>query len=180
MKNLLFKRKTLRLKNFDYSTSGYYFVTICTRKRIPFFGKIINNNIILNEIGNIVKQQWLWLEKNFKYVKLDEWTIMPNHLHGIVIINNYVGNGRDRSLPIKIKPLPELIGAFKTTSSKLIHQLGYNFFQWQKSYYEHIIRNESLQKIRQYIRYNHLKWEVDVENPKNLLKTTNYYEKLFA
>jgi len=60
------------LKNFDYSRSGYYFVTICTRKRIPFFGKIINNNIILNEIGNIVKQQWLWLEKNFKYVKLDD------------------------------------------------------------------------------------------------------------
>mgnify|MGYP000378727611 CR=1 FL=1 len=106
---------------------------------------------------------------------------MPNHLHGIVIINNYVGNGRDRSLPIKIKPLPELIGAFKTTSSKLIHQLGYNFFQWQKSYYDHIIRNKkSLEKIRQYIRYNHLKWGFDVENPKNLSKTTNYYEKLFA
>ena len=181
MKNLFTQRKLLRLKKFDYSTPGYYFVTICTKRRIPFFGEIINRNIILNEIGNIVKQQWLWLEKNFKYVKLDEWIIMPNHLHGIVIINNYVGNGRDRSLPTKIKPLPELIGAFKTTSSKLIRQLGLNSFQWQKSYYDHIIRNEnSLQKIRQYIRYNHLKWKTDIENPKNYLKTNDYYEKLFS
>jgi REP element-mobilizing transposase RayT len=81
----------------------------------------------LNEYGKIVKQQWLWLKDNFDYVGLDEFVDMSNHVHGIVVVNP-VGNGRDRSL--QIKPLPGLIGAFKTTSSKLIHQSGNLNFSW--------------------------------------------------
>ena len=85
-------------------------------------------------------------------------------------LQNYhnVVNGRDRSL-LKIKPLSQLIGAFKTTSSKLIHISGLNYFQWQKSFYDHIIKEENeLQNIREYIKNNPLKWELDRNNPKNI------------
>ena len=88
--------------------------------------------------------------------------------------NGFVGAGPDlpqQQRTRKIKPLPELIGAFKTTSSKLIHQRGLSEFQWQRNYYDHIIRNEKeLDKIRKYIVENPLKWELDRNNPENLSK----------
>ncbi len=174
------------MKDYDYSRDGYYFVTICVKNKIECFGEIQNGKMILNEYGKIAQKQWLWLAEQYDYVKLDEWIIMLNHLHGILIIENNniapsVGTGRDLSLlrrqcnifsqqqTRKIKPLSELIGAFKTTSSKLIHQYGLSEFQWQKNYYDHIIRDEkSLDKIRKYIFENSLKWELDKNNPENL------------
>ena len=157
------ERKLNRLAGFDYSTGGYYFVTISTKNRINYLGNIMDGQMILNTYGQIVEHQWIWLQKQYKYVQLDEYVIMPNHIHGIIIIDPVVGNGRDHSLQKnKIKPLPELIGAFKTTSSKLIHQVGLNKFEWQKSFYDHIIRNEhSLFRIQEYIRNNPAKWELD-------------------
>ena len=152
------ERKLNRLAGFDYSTGGYYFVTICTKNRINYFGNVVAGEMILHTYGQIVEHQWTWLQKQYKYVELDEYVIMPNHIHGIVIIDHAVGNSRDCSLQKKIKPLPELIGAFKTTSSKLIHQVGLNKFEWQKSFYDHIIRNEiSLFNVRKYIKDNTLK-----------------------
>ena len=134
----------------------------------------------LNAYGQIVRQQWEWLEKQYSYIKSDEYIIMPNHIHGILMINDSVGNGRDRSLPAysprgetagrtgrQIKSLSSLIGAFKTTSSKLIHQNNLSEFKWQKSFHDHIIRNdESLNKIREYIRNNPMNWDDDSENIK--------------
>ena len=180
----------MRLKDYDCSQDGYYFVTICVRNKTEYFGEIINGKMILNEIGEIAKKQWLWLVEQYDYVKLDEWIVMLNHLHGILIIeNSTTGVGRvgadrvagaGRDLPLrpqrqceqqtrKIKSLSELIGAFKTISSKLIHQQGLSEFQWQRNYYDHIIRNEKeLDKIRKYIFENPLKWELDKNNPENL------------
>ena len=113
--------------------------------------------MMLNAYGQIVGQQWTWLQKQYKYVELDEYVIMPNHMHGIVVIDCSVQINKQ-----KIKSLSELIGAFKTTSSKLIHQVGLNKFEWQKSFYDHIIRNEiSLFNIRKYIKNNPIKWESD-------------------
>src|SRR3989344_1165081 len=129
------KRKQNRLSNYDYSQPGYDFLTICVHDRVCCFGNVENNKMILNDLGKIVEQQWLWLKQRYPYVDLDVHQIMPNHFHGMLII---VGNGRDHSLQAKIKPLPELIGAFKTTSSKLIHKLGNLDFSWQKSFYDHI------------------------------------------
>lgn len=87
---------------------------------------------------------------------------MPDHIHGIIFINSYVGAGRDLHLQEKIKPLPELIGAFKTTSSKEIHKHGLYNFQWQRSFHDNIIRNEeSLNLIRKYIYENPIKWHLD-------------------
>jgi len=158
-------RRPNRLKHYDYSENGYYFVTICTYNRECFFGEIVEEEMVLNRCGEIVNEQWLWLDEQYPYVRLDEYCIMPNHFHGILIIDrSTVGNGRDRSLQ-KIKPLYELIGVFKTRSSKFIHRKGLKDFKWQKSFYDHIIRNEvSLRKIRNYIQTNPVTWDNDKEN----------------
>ncbi|OGY45945.1 MAG: hypothetical protein A3J62_01455 [Candidatus Buchananbacteria bacterium RIFCSPHIGHO2_02_FULL_38_8] len=167
-------RKLNRLRDFNYSDFGYYFVTVCTKDRVCYFGDVRGEEMVLNIFGQIVKQQWLWLGEKYQYIELDQFNILPNHIHGIIIINpiqtNYVGTGRDLSLQRddKIKSLSELIGAFKTTSSKLIHQLGLSEFQWQRSFYDRIIRNEKeLDNIRKYILENVIKWNQDINNPKN-------------
>ena len=176
-------RKRNRLHEWDYSTPHWYYVTICTHNHSELFGKIVDGKMILNEYGKIVQKQWLWLNKHYDYIALDEFVVMPNHFHGILIIvglgrdltgNNESNNKRtslDLSLqkPVKIKSISELIGAFKTTSSKLIHRNGLSNFSWQRSYYDHIIRNEeSLYEIRRYIRENPLKWDIDKNNPGNV------------
>ena len=173
MKNIS-NRKPTRHSVYDYTMDGCYFVTTCTQNKQNIFGYIKNGDIILNHYGKIVKQQWLWLEKQYPYVLLDEFAVMPNHFHGLLEINTYdnnVGTGRDLSLPsnIKIKSLSELIGAFKTTSSKLIHQAGLSDFTWQRSFYDHIIRNEkSLDQIRNYVTYNAFNWNSDRNNIENI------------
>jgi putative transposase len=160
------ERKRLRLEGYDYATPGHYFVTICVRHFLPLFGTIKDGQIILNPYGNIVKQQWLWLAKQYKYVKLEEFVVMPDHFHGILEIIDTksfpVGFGRDQTLREtgtetfnKIKPLPELIGAFKTTSSKMIHLSGLKTFRWHRSFYDRIVESEiELENIREYIRNN--------------------------
>ena len=86
------RRKLNRLHDYDYSQTGWYFVTICTRNREEFFGEIKNQEMVFNERAWIVKKQWLWLACQYKGIKLDQFIIMPNHIHGIVVINS-----RDRS-----------------------------------------------------------------------------------
>ena len=168
----MLNRKANRYKNYDYSSNGYYFVTICTKGRLEYFGKVIDENMILNKYGAIVQQRWLWLQDHFDYVRCGEYVVMPNHFHGILIIDadfnvvNVVRTSRDLSLPQrKIKSLSELIGAFKTTSSKLIHQSGFKEFRWQRSFHDHIIRDaKSLNNISQYIIDNPENWKNDENN----------------
>ena len=169
------ERKRTRLIGFDYTTAGGYFVTAVVKDRTCVFGDITNGSCSLNSIGQIVTDQWRWLHDQYVYLVMDEFVVMPNHFHGIINITDYLeGNGRDRSLHSdggqrKIKSLSELIGAFKTTSSKLIHRSGLPSFQWQKSFYERIIRNDQeLIRIREYIQSNPSRWELDIENPGDL------------
>lgn len=157
-----------RLSAYDYSQSNYYYLTICTQNRIKYFDNIENNQIFLNEYGKIINQQWQWLSKKYSYVGLDKFIVMPNHIHGILIINNSTRTGRDLSLRIqnnKIKSLSSLIGAFKTTSAKSIRQKNLPDFKWQWSFYDHIIRNgKSLNEIRGYITNNPSTWNKDENN----------------
>src|SRR3989339_528025 len=82
------KRKQIRLRKYDYSNAGWYFVTICTQNRECLFGNIVNDKMILNKYGLIVNKYWLMIPNHFNNVELDEFTIMPNHVHGIVVIYN--------------------------------------------------------------------------------------------
>src|SRR3989339_1173292 len=169
------RKSSPRMQHWNYSQCGFYFITICVKNMACVFGDVMDDEMLLNDYGEIVKQQLLWLEKRYPYVELDQYIIMPNHVHVIVNITD-VGTGRDLSLPkslslpkpYKIKSIPELIGAFKTTSSKKIHQRGLTNFQWQRSYYDHIIRNNhELFQIQKYIKNNPQNWSMDQNHPKN-------------
>jgi len=163
---MLKARKKNRLEKILY-TNGYFFVTINSQNHIKYFWELINDEMILNEYWSIVEECWLCLWQKYDYVTLDKYIIMPNHFHGILIIDNVenssaaVRNGRDRSLQ-KIKWLSSIIGVFKTTSSKQLHQSWFTKFSRQKSFYDHIIRNEQdLQRIQEYILNNPYKRKND-------------------
>jgi len=179
-------RRSIRLQDYDYSQPGSYFVTICTPDSECLFGDVRDGKMALNGLGEIVAESWQWVERQYEYVVLDEWVIMPNHLHGIIVITDCVDGSRgddsrgddlcrggSRTAPTRLgkpkrKPLGRLIGAFKTVSTKRINEIhntpGAKL--WQRNYYEHIIRDENeLNRIRIYIEQNPAKWEFDRENP---------------
>jgi len=180
-------RHALRLPGYDYSQAGAYFVTLCTHNRECLFGEIANGQMRLNEAGRLVQDCWTWLAQQYPYVELDAWVIMPNHLHGVLVIRECRGGSRtapteDRHKPLiergplpsaptaptARKPLGRLIGAFRTVSTPRINALrGAPVLPvWQRNYYEHIIRDEEgLQRIREYIAHNPARWETDRENP---------------
>lgn len=174
------KRKRNRLKEYDYSNAGYYFVTICVNDRNDYFGKIEGTKCVLNEFGKAIKQILENIPVLYPYVELDYFVIMPNHIHVIIIIDpsniNVVTsrdlsqNKPDKVLPkLKIKSLSEIIGAFKTMSSKELHKKGVKEFKWQRSFYDRIIRNEKeLYQIRKYIEQNPLSFEIEKELTDNL------------
>jgi len=157
-------RKPNRYKYYNYSQSGLYFVTICVFDKEPVFGDIIDERVILSQFGVIAENCWKDVPVHFPDSQIDEFIIMPNHVHGIIIINNFdnsVGHRHACALQNcdrKHERLPVIIGAYKSSVSKHIHESGYNEFKWQRSYYDRIIRNENeLNEIRRYIKYNHLK-----------------------
>ena len=163
-------RRTVRLKDYDYSEEGAYFVTICAHNRECLFGNISDGRMQLSRIGKVVEDCWKWLGDQYDYVYLDEWVIMPNHLHGIIVITDE-DLGGSRTAPtkeFKHKPLGRLIGAFKTVSARRIKDMRKSATArvWQRNYYEHIVRNEKeLIGIREYIVNNPFTWDKDEENP---------------
>ncbi len=165
-------RRSVRLKGYDYAQAGAYFVTICTRDRACLFGDVVDGQMRVNDCGQVVVDSWLWLPGQYPHVDLDEWVVMPNHLHGIMILTGPDGRGGSRTAPTKNhKPIGRLIGAFKTVSTKCLNTMRSTpgLPVWQRNYYEHIIRNEeSLHRIRQYIVGNPARWEEDPENPQSV------------
>ncbi|WP_101446647.1 transposase [Pontibacter ramchanderi] len=170
-------RKQNRLNGYDYSRDALYFVTSCVKDKSCVFGKVVDSEMHLNSYGFIAEQQWYWLQEQYPYVISHAFVVMPNHVHGILEIDNsLVGTGRDLStlelsnetdvFPIsaqKIKSLSEIIGAYKTTSSKLIRTTGLTGFEWQRSFHDHIIRSDkSYGKIKDYILSNPERWADDV------------------
>ena len=165
-----------RLRKYDYSQPGAYFVTICTADRQCIFGEIMDGEMQLNKNGIIVAEQWAGLPSHHANVSLDEFVIMPNHIHGIICLSDTsqssVGAGfqpAHSSPPTKSNHgLPEITRGFKTYSSLTINRLRGTSGKpvWQRNYYEHVVRTENdLHAIRKYIVENPLKWELDPENP---------------
>jgi len=167
----LHRRKSIRLKGYDYSTPRYYFVTICTHKRENILGEINNGILSLTTLGKLAEYTWYDLPNHNSHIGLDEFVVMPNHIHGIIIIqnNDIVGAGSEPTPTITIRHgLPEIIRQFKTFSAHRINKKrqmkGYPV--WQRNYYEHIIRGDKeLYQIRKYILDNPNKWDSDKENP---------------
>ena len=168
-------RRSIRLKGHDYSQTGMYFITICSNNKENIFGSVIGEKMILSEIGKIVSEEWLKSEHIRQEIELDEFIIMPNHMHAIVgICDDAVNHEGERpfapTIGIKRRSLSSLLAGFKSSATNRI-----NIFRgtpgapvWQRNYYEHIIRSEkSLEKIRQYIYYNAAGWQNDIENTDN-------------
>ncbi|MDH3944096.1 MAG: hypothetical protein OEV06_08395 [Anaerolineae bacterium] len=170
-------RQSTRLKGFDYTLPGAYFITILTFKRQMLFGEVSGGEMRLNEIGEIVHQEWLVTEKIRPYVSLDSFIIMPNHLHGIIFIQDVEATGRS-PLPNTSQPhgptpksLGAIIAGFKSAATRSINvrRQTPGHPVWHRNYYDRIIQDEKeLIKFRGYIEDNPIRWEHDKENPKNL------------
>ncbi|HPI66980.1 MAG TPA: transposase [bacterium] len=171
------QRKTNRWENFDYSNDRYYFVTICVEDRKEIFGIIKNKKMELNEYGEIVKRCWFDLPNYYFNCYLNEFVIMPNHVHGIIEINNFlhhVGTGL-KPVPTrtnKLHSLSEIIRGLKTFSSRKINKLNKNLnFHWQRSFYDRVIRNDKeLYNAQNYILANPANWAKDRNNLENLIR----------
>jgi putative transposase len=158
------RRKRLRLREYDYSGGGMYFVTACTHNRISLFGRVVEGAMRLNRLGIIVEEAWCKLRNHYPSVHLDSFVVMPNHIHGIIVLMEKIGSQESSA---KRYSLSEVIRAFKTFSARKINQLRNKKEPvWQRNYYEHVVRNEeSWGQIREYIETNPQRWHLDRENP---------------
>ena len=186
-------RRSIRLQDYDYTQAGAYFVTIVTQSRACIFGDILAGRSQPNDAGEMVKVVWEELSKNYPGVETDHFVVMPNHIHGVIVLVGAdpracpesggqpqgVAPTKTRSAyPGIARPLslPDVLHRFKTLTTQR-YALGVNEFGltrfnrrlWQRNYFEHVIRSEdSLNRIRHYILDNPLRWEFDRENPATL------------
>lgn len=165
------RRRSIRLKEYNYSQEGSYFVTLCTWERKNLFGKICDGEMILNEYGNIVRQEWERTAKIRNNIDLDIFIIMPNHIHGIIINRGGVLQYAPTiGFNSSSQTLGSIVRGFKSSVTKQIniYRKNLNLPVWQRNYYEHVIRDEAdLTRIRDYIVNNPAKWLADdyyVEN----------------
>jgi len=177
------------LRGYDYTKEGWYFVTIEPNDQRYPFCKIKNNNVQLYEIGKIINEHWKWIFSRYDHIEMDEYIIMPDHFHGIIRIlpesynecaddGAYIGENVWEALeppsgqragqdpPVHLDQnhqnrlgLSNIIGAFKMTSSKLIHEAGYQDFKWKRSFHDRIIREDEIKIKRAYIQNNPKNWK---------------------
>jgi len=149
-------RKPLRLPDYDYAQAGVYLVTAVAFRRACLFGAAREGGVGLNDIGRIVASCWLAIPEHFPHIALDEWVVMPNHIHGLMVLREgglvTVGN---------------VVGLFKSSAARQFNAArGGHTRLWQRGYYEHVVRSEeALSRIREYLVNNPVKWDLDDENP---------------
>ena len=185
-------RRSIRLKGYDYSQEGAYFVTIVAQNRACLFGDVVNGEMQLNDAGQMLQSQWDALPERFPNIESDEFVVMPNHFHGILVIADKIHVGAvSRACPVsgqshvgqpqEIAPtehdpiLGEIVGAWKSIVTdeyiRGVRQLDWQPFDrklLQRNYWEHIVRDEQeLNRIREYIINNPANWDTDENNPKN-------------
>jgi REP element-mobilizing transposase RayT len=176
-------RRSIRLKGYDYSSEGAYFVTIVTYHRDLLFGRIMNGEMSLNSLGKIADECWRAIPDHFPFVELGAYVIMPNHVHGIIsITNDGTGaamlrpeDGEEDPHKINVKPgsLGAIMRSYKSAVSYRANKEHNATGIWQRNYYEHIIRDENaLQRITDYIEANSSRWNEDNDNPLNAHNAT--------
>ncbi len=182
-----YRIQSTRLRGWDYTNAGSYFVTICTKYRYWWFGNIENQTMMLSDIGQIVDREWIRVAEMRPHIQLDRYVIMPNHFHAIVVIGQKMmtasmgqtsmGAGTETPLMASLQPtdrnpnhqpewqsgcLGAVIQQFKRACSQHIHESGHSDFAWQSRFHDHVIRNESeLMRIRKYIVNNPAAWNQD-------------------
>jgi REP element-mobilizing transposase RayT len=206
-------RRSIRLRDYDYSSVGAYFVTMCVQNHECLFGEIVDGGMVLNDAGRMIQATWEALPESHQVVQLDEFQVMPNHFHGIVILNDCRGESCIRPVCIrptcirpvsvgnadghiedenqgehKVRPyvhpngtdensLGRVIQALKSLTTHTyvtgVKESNWPPFPgklWQRNYYERVIRNDDeLNRAREYIMNNPLKWDLDTENPVQIL-----------
>ncbi|MDD3580050.1 MAG: transposase [Desulfobacca sp.] len=186
-----YHRRSIRLSGYDYSQAGAYFITFCTHQRQSLLGQVIDGQMVLNAAGQAVWEVWEMLPGRFPTISLGDFTVMPNHVHGIIIIDTTSGAGQvlpknnmhpssgrgaagrapeatSQGAASSAPTLGQIMRAFKSISAITVNRLLGRSGQslWQRNYYEHVIRDEkSLNRIREYIMTNPLRWHLDRENP---------------
>ena len=175
-------RHSIRLSNYDYTQPGGYFITIVTYRRDCLFGEIIDQEMRFNEFGKIADECWRAIPDHFPHVELGVHVIMPNHVHGIIVINQIhsMENSSSNIGARHVSPLPQpsgphgskrgsigaIVGSFKSAVTRHIGREQNTTNIWQRNYYEHVIRNhEEWDRIHRYIESNPSLWAEDAENP---------------
>lgn len=183
-------RRSIRLQGYDYSQAGAYFVTICTQDRECLFGEVVTGQVHLSKIGRLVTDCWHAIPQHFRHVVSDEFVVMPNHIHGIIVIAEDARVGVQYIEPLQIEPLqieplhgkpgrhayqhviPKSVGSivrsYKAAVTRFANENERESIIWQRNYYEHVIRHErALNAIREYIRNDPLNWAQDIDHPSN-------------
>ncbi|GBD10355.1 hypothetical protein HRbin22_02627 [Candidatus Thermoflexus japonica] len=179
------RRRSIRLKGYDYTQPGAYFITICTHERAHLFGTVVDGEMWLNEAGRVAEQCWRDIPAHFPHVELDAFVVMPNHIHGILWIVGMVDPVGAKNIspvgavgakyfsPLQPSSLPRgtsktigsIVRGFKIGVTKWFRQNTSVHTVWQRNYFEHIIRDErALNAIRRYILENPLRWHLDRYN----------------
>jgi len=176
------RRRSIRLKDYNYSQEGAYFITVCTRNRENLFGNVTEGQMQLNGYGKVVNDFWGNIPLHFPSVDTDAFVVMPNHVHGIILINDAcrggatppMGNGMvspsggEVTSPLRKISLGQIVAFYKYQTAKLVNQIRNTpgVTVWQRNYHDHIVHDdEHLNKIREYVFQNPLKWDLDDENP---------------
>ncbi|OFY20395.1 MAG: transposase [Bacteroidetes bacterium GWF2_33_38] len=167
-----------RLQNWDYRWNAAYFVTICTKNRDNYFGKIVNQKMELSNVGLLANVLWFEINNHSENIELGEFVVMPNHVHGILIFNNDISDGSNvetrHALSLQTQTigqmrfqnqgknsLSSIVGAYKSAVTKHANRLGFDF-AWQTRFHDHIVRDaKSFEKIQHYIYNNPLNWTDD-------------------
>jgi REP element-mobilizing transposase RayT len=172
-------RRSIRLPHYDYSQPGAYFITIVTYRRALLFGQIVNEEMQLSESGKIADESWRAISEHFPFIELGAHIVMPNHVHGIILIRADADASARRGTIYRApterfqKPvvgsIPTIIRTYKAAVTRRIRRELNTKGIWQRNYYEHVIRNErDLQNKTDYMNANPLLWDQDDENPINI------------
>jgi REP element-mobilizing transposase RayT len=165
-------RRSIRLKGYDYTAPGAYFVTICTQNYELLFGNVVDKIMHLNPPGQMVEAEWKALPARFPHIEMDAFVVMPNHFHAILKIRERY-QVPDDVIARQVPTLGDMVGSFKSITTDCyirgVYNAGWLPFDrrvWQRNYWEHIIRDqETLERIRAYIQNNPATWEEDQLHP---------------
>lgn len=165
-----YRVESARKQNWDYALPAWYFVTICAKDHICYFGNVLSGKVALSRMGQIAQTELQNLVGHYSNLRVDEAVIMPNHVHAILVIE-----GRHAYSPTARVETPsgsslaQIVGSYKSGVTRICHQEGFHTFAWQARYHDHILRtNSSVNAVRDYIQNNPANWQDDRDNPANL------------